>query len=178
MSKDIADDIVANCQAWATAANVQAIEFTYGVLYGTNKLSNKKDWHILRNVGEKLEAVDGAELLVSPDHQWSCQYRIGELTVDVAVRIGVELWNYIGGHELAFLELAVALIRACVAPSDAEPKDYEFTIADLADIIGLESVPEKFNVSILQRSQLSWLLFFARHFCDELLETDLTVDLA
>jgi hypothetical protein len=45
---------------------------------------------------------------------------------------------------------------------------------DLDEIISLEPVPKNFNVSILQRSQLEWLFFFARHFCDELLDEDLT----
>ncbi len=168
MSKDIADDIIRNCQSWAEETNVQRIDFTYGVLYGTRKLSNKKDWHILRNVGEKLATVDGAELLVSPDRQWFCQYTIGDLTVDVTVRIGVDLWNYIGGHDLAFMEVAAALIRACVVPSDTESEDCEFTISDLRDIVSLDVVPKGYNVSILQRKQLSWLFFFARHFCDDL----------
>lgn len=50
MSSNIADDILANCMEWAMQAGVSKIDFTYGVLYGTRKLSNKKDWHILRNI--------------------------------------------------------------------------------------------------------------------------------
>ncbi len=70
--------------------------------------------------------------------------------------------------------MCVALIRACVSPSDTQPKDHKFTIVDLEEIVSLGSVPEDFNVSILQRSQLEWLFFFARHFCDELVDDDLT----
>jgi hypothetical protein len=66
------------------------------------------------------------------------------------------------------MELCVALIRACVTPSDAEPQGYEFTISDLKNIIALDSVTDDYNVAILQRSQIEWLFFFARHFCDEL----------
>jgi hypothetical protein len=35
--------------------------------------------------------------------------------------------------------------------------------------VSLAVVPKDYNVSILQRSQLEWLFFFARHFCDDLL---------
>jgi hypothetical protein len=42
----------------------QKKDFTYGVLYGTKKQSNKKDWHILRNIFEKLPAD---EITLSPE---------------------------------------------------------------------------------------------------------------
>ena len=42
----ISDAILENCQEWAREASVTEIDFTYGVLYGTKKQSNKKDWHI------------------------------------------------------------------------------------------------------------------------------------
>ena len=54
MSENIADAILMNFETWATTAGVNKIDFTYGVLYGTQKQSNKKDWHILRNIKEKL----------------------------------------------------------------------------------------------------------------------------
>ena len=106
--------------------------------------------------------------MLAPKDKWSCVFRVGHLVVTVTVRIGIELWNYIAGQELAFIELATALIRACVTPSDAQPDEYKFTIADMADTISLDVVPMDYNVSILQRSQLEWLFFFARHFCDDL----------
>jgi hypothetical protein len=70
--------------------------------------------------------------------------------------------------------MCVALIRACVSPSDTQLKNHRFTIVDLEEIVSLDPVPKNFNVSILQRSQLEWLFFFARHFCDELVDEDLT----
>jgi hypothetical protein len=167
MSENIADAIIANSTAWAKEAKVKKIDFTYGVLYGTRRQSNKKDWHILRNIAKKLprKAIE-----VQPAHSWSCQYQKDGVDVTVTIRIGIELWNYIARKELAFTEMCVALIRACASPSDTQPKDHKFTIVDLKDIISLEPVPKDFNVSILQRSQLEWLFFFARHFCDELLD--------
>jgi hypothetical protein len=171
MSENIADAIITHSSAWAIEAKVKKIDFTYGVLYGTKKQSNKKDWHILRNIVEKLPS---SAIEVNPKHGWFCEYEKDGVKVVVTVRVGVELWNYIAGSDLAFLEMCVALIRACVAPSETQPGDHEFTIVDLADIISLKSVPRDFNVSILQRSQLEWLFFFARHFCDELLNDDLT----
>ena len=66
------------------------------------------------------------------------------------------------------MEMASALIRACIAPSDTQPGDHEFTISGLPRIISLDAVDDEFNVSLLQRSQLEWLFFFSRHFCDAL----------
>lgn len=166
MSKDIAEDIIGNCSTWATDAGVSTIHFTYGVLYGTQKQSNKKDWHILRNIAER---INGSDMIVRPTGQWHCEFRHSGVTVSVTVRIGVDLWAYIAdADERAFVELATALIRACVTPTDAHSTKPEFTISDLADIISLDCVPGGFNVSILQRSQFEWLFFVARHFCDEL----------
>jgi len=59
MSKDLPDDVVAHAEQWAEEADVDHIDFSYGVLYGTKKQSNKKDWHILRNI------VDTDSLLFS-----------------------------------------------------------------------------------------------------------------
>lgn len=171
MSENIADAIIGNSTAWAAEAQVKKIDFTYGVLYGSKKQSNKKDWHILRNIAEKLPQKS---IKVHPRHGWACEYEKDGVKVAITIRIGIELWNYIAGSELAFLEMCVALIRACVSPSDTQPSDHEFTIVDLEEIISLEPVPSDFNVSILQRSQLEWLFFLARHFCDELLPDELT----
>jgi hypothetical protein len=167
MSKDIAEDILANCAYWANEHNVHEIDFTYGVLYGTKKQSNKKDWHILRNIGEKLTS---GKMLEPPADRWWCKFRKNGVTVTVTIRIGTELWNYIGGTDSMFTELAASIIRACITPSDADPEDYQYQISDLPAIISMESVAADFNVALIQRSQLEWLFFFARHFCDELKE--------
>jgi hypothetical protein len=167
MSENIADAIIANSTEWATTANAKRIDFTYGVLYGTKKQSNKKDWHILRNITEKLPT---RSIKVHPAGAWTCEYEKDGVKVVITIRIGIELWSYITGRDLGFMEMCVALIRACVSPSDTQPKDYKFTIADLGQIISLKSIPSDFNVSVLQRSQLEWLFFFARHFCDELVD--------
>jgi hypothetical protein len=168
MSEDIAAVILENYQGWATKDSVTEIEFTYGVLYGTKNQSNKKDWHILRNIAEKLK---GGKLLVNPNGRWDCKFQKHGIIVTVTVRIGMDLWNYIGGKDTTFLEMCSGIIRACISPASTQPTDYKFTIADLPEIISLDSVPNNFNVSLLQRSQLEWLFFFARHFCDELHET-------
>jgi len=165
MSENIADAIIANSTGWAKEANVKRIDFTYGVLYGTKKQSNKKDWHILRNIAEKLPKA----LTIAPDQRWACQYKKNGITVDVTIRIGLDLWNYIADHNLTFMELSVALIRACVTPVEIQPGNQIYAISDLGKIVSLDSTPSNFNVSIIQRSQLEWLFFFARHFCDELI---------
>lgn len=147
---------------------MKKIDFTYGVLYGTPKQSNKKDWHILRNIEEKLT---NATLDISPRGVWGLKFKKNGITVSVTIRIGTDLWNYFGRSPRTFVEMASSVIRACIAPSNTQPADHKFTIADLPQIISLESVPQRFNVALLQRSQLEWLFFFARHFCDQLIES-------
>jgi hypothetical protein len=169
MSENFADTILNNCEAWAKDAGKKELDFTYGVLYGTKKQSNKKDWHILRNIAKKLPAG----LRESPNDQWHCSFEKNGILVRVTIRIGIELWNYVAGHDLAFLEIGTSLIRACVAPSEPEAGTYSYRISDINEIIGLDPLSQSFNTKILQRSQLEWLFFFARHFCDEIVPGDL-----
>jgi hypothetical protein len=159
----MADDILAGFEGWAKDENVNKIDFTYGVLYGTPNQSNKKDWHILRNIEQKIGA---GTMVESPKGVWGCRFEKNGISVNVTIRIGIDLWNYFGGLRTAFLEVSTAIIRACIAPTPLPSSQHTFTISDLASIISIEDVDAAYNVSLLQRSQLEWLFFFARHFCD------------
>lgn len=167
MSENFADSIIARSRAWAQSAGVRKIDFTYGVLYGTPKVSNKKDWHILRNISEKMPA---GSMTLSPNGRWDCAFTRDGLEVKVSVRIGLDWWVYLGGN-LCLIEICAAMIRACVRPGDADPSTQTYAISDLAHIVSTAVVPIDFNVALLQRSQLPWLFFLARHFCDSLEET-------
>jgi hypothetical protein len=164
ISENIADSIVTHAPAWASEHGVQSIDFSFGALYGTPRQSNKKDWHILRNIVNKL---DPDSVTVKPDGRWHCAFRLGDVEVTVTIRIGLDWWRYLGGKS-CLLEMCVALVRACVAPGTADPESQEYMIADLFDIVSLEGIPDGFNASILQHSQWPWLFFLSRHFCDEL----------
>lgn len=166
MAENFADAILSNVAAWAGDADVDRVEFTYGVLYGTPKQSNKKDWHILRNLREKVPARGGA-MRREPDRRWDCSFELDGVTADVTVRIGGDWWAHLGGDDCA-LELWTALIRACVMPGPDDPPGQAYAISDLGEIVSLRDVPDSFNVALLQRSQLPWLFFVARHFCDAL----------
>jgi Type II restriction endonuclease EcoO109I len=166
MAKDIGVDVVTNAQAWATSHNARSIDFTYGVLYGTKKQSNKKDWHILRNIGEAIPR--GATLQSPCTGRWDISYSHGNLNVRATVRVGIEWWDHLGGPN-TWIELCVALIRACIAPARIQSGQPAYVISDLADILDLGTVPANYNVALLQRSQFEWLFFLARHFCDELI---------
>jgi hypothetical protein len=162
MSKDIADDIVGHVEEWAQEAGVDHVDFSYGVLYGTEKLSNKKDWHILRNI---VESKGTRFMLEHPRLQWKCSFRNRGTRVDVTVRIGTDWWTYLGG-ETALAEVLTAMIRASVPPSDAESPDYPYIISDLGKVVSLSPVPKYYNISILQRGQLQWFFFLLSHYCD------------
>lgn len=165
MSENFADAIITNCDAWAHEGSASRIEFTYGVLYGTQKQSNKKDWHILRNIKQKQPDL----LTVSPNNRWNCEFSKNGITVTVFVKIGLDWWRYLGG-EHCFIEVFVALIRACINSGYSDPRPYEYAISDLSRIVDTSRVREDFNVSLLQRSQIPWLFLMARHFCDELID--------
>ena len=163
MSENFADAVKINYEAWASESGVLKLDFTYGVLYGTYKQSNKKDWHILRNIDEKLRD----SITISPENHWTCQFFKNNIRVDVSVRVGIDWWTYLGG-EFCFIEVFTALIRSCIAPGIADQKEHPYLISDLNDIISFCGKNENFNVSLLQRSQIPWLFLIAKHFCDEL----------
>ena len=167
MAQNIGEDIVGNAPSWALARNAQDVEFTYAALYGTKQQSNKKDWHILRHIDGNLSRK--AQIIDSHKGAWSITYRDGPLTVKATVRIGLEWWSYLGGED-AWIEISAALIRACVDPGKAQSRAPSYVISDLAQILSLPAIAKGFNVSLLQKSQLEWFLFLARHFCDELTE--------
>jgi hypothetical protein len=164
MSENFADAIVNHTQAWSSEYDRKKIDFTYGVLYGTQKISNKKDWHILRNIREKKGV--GA-LTIDPADRWNCAFQDEDVSVSVTIRIGLDWWEHLGGP-LCFIEVFSALIRACIAPGAEDPDDHRYFIADLRKIVSMNTVPQAYNVSLIQRSQLPWLFLVARHFCDAL----------
>ncbi len=166
MTENFAKSIIDHHGAWAEEAHVRKIDFTYGVLYGTPCLSNKKDWHILRKISEKMPS---GTMTVAPDGRWDCAFSQNGIDVKVTVRIGSDWWTYLGG-ERCLTELCAAMIRACVRPGEADPANQMYAISDLAQIVSTAMVPANFNVAILQRTQIPWLFFLARHFCDVLEE--------
>ena len=164
MSENFADAIISHAPTWAEEAGVRHLDFTYGVLYGTEKRSNKKDWHILRNLAEKLPDTCFHE---HPHNRWHCRFTHQGIDTTATIRIGKTWWDFLGGPT-CFIELCTALIRACVRPGEFDADDYGYTISDLAEIVSTRNVPEAFNSALLQRSQITWLFFLARHFCDSL----------
>ena len=92
-------------------------------------------------------------------------YSDGPLTVSATVRVGVEWWEYLGGVD-TWIELCCALIRSCITPVSGLQTVPNYTISDLPCILDLSVIDSGYNVSILQQSQLEWLLFLARHFSD------------
>lgn len=165
MAKDIGVDVVTHAPDWANAAGANTVEFTYGVLYGTKRQSNKKDWHILRNIGQVV--APPAQITSQCTGRWSISYRSQQLTVNSTVRVGIEWWDYLGGPG-TWVELCAALIRACIVPSNSVRQPPNYLISDLGAILRLDLLPAGYNVALLQHSQLEWLLFLARHFCDEI----------
>jgi Type II restriction endonuclease EcoO109I len=163
MAQNMGRDIFTNAPAWAASYKTSNVEFTYGVLYGTKKISNKKDWHILRSIAEVLPA--SSSITLSHKNRWQIGYSNNGLNVTASVRIGIDWWDYLGS-KTTWVELCIALIRACVVVGPPRRNQPQYAISDLAEILDMSGLPDGFNVAILQESQIEWLLFLARHFCD------------
>lgn len=167
MSENFADAVISHASAWAKVAGTSELDFTYGVLYGTAKQSNKKDWHILRNLRDKVPKTLHGRIIQSPDNRWDCRCMIDGIQVNAAVRIGLDWWAHLGGPT-CLVEVLVSLIRACVLPATEALHRESFVIGDLKQIVDMTPVPFTYNVGLLQRGQLPWLFLMACHFCDQL----------
>lgn len=169
MSADFADSILLNAESWAAIGESRKLSFTYGVLYGTSKISNKKDWHILRKLAEKCRLNKNCSVIIPPDKRWDTTVQVGKVIVSAKVRIGLDWWEHLGGPN-CLTEVLVAMIRACVSvPPGEQPPPRPMAIKDLPSIVSTAAVPDGFNVALLQRSQLPWFFLMLRHFCDELI---------
>lgn len=164
MSENLADSVLNHGAAWMGANGATRLDFTYGVLYGTKRQSNKKDWHILRNIAEKLPAGD---VVTPPWSRWDCSFRLGAAHGSATVRVGKDWWDYLGGP-LCLTEVCTALIRACIAPGQADPVGTVYLISDLGKIVASPPSPQAFSSVVLQASQIPWLFFLMKHFCDSL----------
>lgn len=163
MAQNIGRDVASHVGAWAEKHSADHVNFTYGVLYGTKKQSNKKDWHVLRSIAEALPA--GTTVHATHKKNWDIHYERDGINVHATVRVGIDWWTYLGGPT-AWLEVCIALIRACVSPAGPRDDFPIYAISDLKQIIALPMLPLGYNVALLQESQYEWLLFMARHFCD------------
>lgn len=152
MSKDIGSDVAKNIIGWATKNDVRAVDFSYAVIYGTPLRSNKKDWHVLRNIAEALPA--GSEVSTSYKKAWAFGYSQNGVRITAAVRLGLDWWDYLGGPD-TWIEVSAAFIRACIQPATE-------------NVQNPCPAPADFNVALLQRSQLEWLVLAAGHYCDAL----------
>ena len=168
MSENFADAIVENANSWASAASVKKVSFTYGVLYRTEKKSNKKDWHILRKLAEKSDARKNCRVISRPSNQWNCEVEIDGIPVRADVRIGLDWWTHLGGAD-CLNEVLIAMIRACILPTARKEDIVSLTIRDLPAVISISEVSEDYNLGLLQRSQIPWFFLMARHFCDDLI---------
>ena len=164
MSENFADNILIHGPSWLANDAASSLEFTYGVLYGTKKQSNKKDWHILRNIAAKLPPNS---VTTPPVQRWDCEFLLGAAPASATVRIGKDWWDYLGGP-LCLTELCVALIRACVVPGHTDPAGTHYVIEDLSSIAAWPLNHGPLNPSCLQAGQMPWLFFLMRHFCDVL----------
>ena len=116
IARNIGHELVDRAPSWAVSHSVKEVNFTYGVLYGTKKQSNKKDWHILRIIEEQRPKQ--SKIKTSYKGGWAIAYSDGPLSVSATVRVGIEWWEFLGGKD-TWIELCCALIRSCITPVNA-----------------------------------------------------------
>jgi len=133
--------------------------------FGLNALAMTPFVNVIFFMAHWYETVGTRYVIKNPRRQWECSFRIRNIRVDVAARIGNDWWDHLGGA-YTLMEVMCALIRACIAPTTDPRCPTTYSISDLGQIVSIETVPDEYNVSLLQRSQLQWLFFFARHYCD------------
>lgn len=167
MSENFADNVIQHGPNWLAANSATSLDFTYGVLYGTRAQSNKKDWHILRNISEKLPSGMVTQF---PWMRWDCGFILGNSAATATIRVGKDWWTYLGGSELCLTEVCVAMIRACVSPGIPDPFHQQYAIGDLGEIAAWPNGQCAVNVMCLQNSQWPWLFLLMRHFCDVLVD--------
>lgn len=170
MSQNFADNIVDNYRAWAQDHNVRKIDYTYGVLYGTPKLSNKKDWHILRNVIERLASERSATIIIRHENSWKIKFSGHSIEVEVSVRVGKDWWLHLGGAKCLY-EVIVSLIRSCITtPRNRVQETFGEYITNLKALSSFPRGQESYNISLLQRNQMYWFLLTLSHFVDSFTE--------
>lgn len=165
MVRGMADEFFKHHMFWAKDKGVNEIDFTVGILYGTYKKSQKKDWHILDEITREMVGT-GIRALETPEDKWKCSFIHDGVTLRVDVKIGVDLWQYIGIRPETYLEVSIALVRACTKPITGVDSKTDFTILDFKQLTSTDLMDEDFNVSIIQRSQIEWLYLLVSHYCD------------
>ena len=171
MTDSISSELVKHVADWAKAASVKKAEFTIGVLYGTPKKSNKKDWHTLRKACNAVDNLGSrGKIIESPDDKWNCRFKIQSVDVIARVRIGKSLWDMVGGKKDAYTELLCAMIRASIEPTNKQRSSSPYEIKDIAEIVSLTPEQKKQNFTVLQKSQVEWFLLMSAHFCEQLID--------
>ena len=169
MTDSISSELVKHVADWAKASAVKKVEFTIGVLYGTPKKSNKKDWHTLRKACLAVKKLGTrGKILEMPNDKWDCRFKIGAVDIVARVRIGKSLWDMVGGKKDAYTELLCAMIRASIEPTNSKRSSTGYEIQDIADIVSLTPEQKKQNFTVLQKSQVEWFLLMSAHFCEHL----------
>lgn len=171
MTDSISSEIVKYAADWGRQASVKKVEFTIGILYGTPKMSNKKDWHILRKAALAVQdSGSKATLVESPDDKWQFQFKVKGVAVTANIRIGKSFWDHLGCGCDAYTEMLCAAIRSCIEPTNRATDQAPFIIPDLESIVELPAAYAKQSFVILQQSQLEWFMLLAAHFCESLTE--------
>nr|WP_155987403.1 PmeII family type II restriction endonuclease [Thermus oshimai] len=169
ISTELGQSIARHAASLGKRYNCKLVSVTYATLYGTFKQSNKKDWRVLLSAYNELKSLEDSqdiEILLTPEKRKGLVFKHGDTRVLVRLRHGIEWWTFLGSSWLTFLEVGAALIRAAVQASPQTGGLYkEPSHAELAELL---RVPTNYNIAILQRNQIEWMLLFVSLFVDKL----------
>jgi len=170
MVSQIANAVANNWVEWSDHWSVDKVRYIVGMNYSTARNSNKKDWHIVRLAQERA-AEHGAVITSScttpqgnrPLAHPFFEAEMGGKALRVETMQGRALWAHIGGSDDAFLEICWAMAKCMEAL--AVPAGSVFTTREMQEIVDFAA---SLDVPEVSDAEKQWLVFFARHFADEL----------
>lgn len=170
MVSQIANAVSSHWTSWADEWNVDNVRYIVGMNYSTAKNSNKKDWHIVRLAQERLEQR-GAIITsgcTTPQQSRPLAHPFFEAnyagkSLRVETLQGRALWAHVAGIDDAYLEICWAMAK-CLDALEV-PLQSTFTTGEMAEIV---TFADSIDVEGISKAEKQWLVFFARHFVDEL----------
>lgn len=167
MAKTIGEDTARNVTAWAALHDVDKVEVTVGHWYGTPLKLTNFVWTALRTM---MRGVGEDDVIVSPDGRMDCEFVRDGVTVKAAVRLGLDLYRYMGDERMAYL-VAAAFCKAFVKRSDRLPENDGAHVDPIPGLAALCQLPHGAKGhGILETHQLPFYMLYCSHLADQIID--------
>lgn len=147
ITDSIKDDIAGHSETWLEGTQkhhpeVEELNVTIGLTYGTDHSTNNKEMRILLKLVEKgfkeIDRNNKPGIIQHPDND----------VITVESRVGIDFWSYIGNPqnpanaEYVFLEVLLGMIEAADSTGDALRSTTGDKIQKLTDAVEILTIPE------------------------------------